>query len=190
MPAREVAATWAVEASQGLDTAWVRLGEDRLAASGRAVGLDPEPYWVSYELDTGPGWVTRRLAVELRTATTTRAIDLRRDDEGGWRLDGEPLVGLDGALDCDLGRCPLTNTMPVLRHGLDRRPGRHEFTMAWVSVPDLRVHRSEQVYAFAGRAGGQARVDYEGRHRGYAGQLRFGPDGLVELYPGLGRRIA
>jgi uncharacterized protein len=185
----EAVATWRIEVSGGLETAWVRLGATSLAARGRAVGLDPEPYWLTYELATGDGWVTRRLLVELATAAGTRRLDLARHDDGTWTADGRPVDGVDGALDCDLGRSPLTNTMPILRHRLHQRPARREFVMAWVSVPDLTVHRSEQVYAHRRREGELAVVGYQGRHRGFEGDLLVGPDGLLARYPGLGHRI-
>jgi hypothetical protein len=55
---------------------------------------------------------------------------------------------------------------------------------------EVNVHRSEQVYAHLGHQGPLAVVGYEGRHRGYQGELLVGADGLLERYPGLGRRIA
>lgn len=45
------------------------------------------------------------------------------------------------AIDCDLALSPLTNSMPVLRHRMLDGGGPLEFLMAWVSVPDLSVHR-------------------------------------------------
>ena len=53
---------------------------------------------------------------------------------------------VQGALDCDLGLSPLTNFMPIRRRRLLDGGEAHEFLMAWVSVPDLGVHRSEQRY--------------------------------------------
>ncbi|GAA3847547.1 hypothetical protein GCM10022403_094070 [Streptomyces coacervatus] len=94
--------------------------------------------------------MTRRLMVTAETETSTRTLDLRRDDAGRWTADGEPLRGVDGALDCDLGLCPLTNSMPVLRHGLHLAPGEREFLMAWVSVPGLVVRPSRQTYTHLG----------------------------------------
>jgi uncharacterized protein len=185
--------TWQIEISGGFETAWVRFGEGRLDARGRAVGLDPEPYWLTYTLATGDGWVTRRLVVELESAAGATRLDLARHDDGTWTANGDQVDGVGGALDCDLGRSPLTNTMPLLRHRLDRSPGDHELVMAWVSVPDLTVHRSEQRYTHlrpAGPRGEPAVVGYVGRHRGFEGELAVGPDGLLDHYPGLGRRVA
>ncbi|MEU9607078.1 putative glycolipid-binding domain-containing protein [Streptomyces sp. NPDC048057] len=147
--------TWEVVDNQGYETAWVTVADGALTARGRAVGISPEPYWISYELRTGTAFVTRELTVTAESADGVRTVVLRRDDDGRWSVDGEPRPDLDGALDCDLGLCPLTNTMPVLRHGLhlvdgpggaERSGVEREFLMAWVSVPDLTVSPSAQTY--------------------------------------------
>jgi hypothetical protein len=179
--------TWDVTASRGYETAWADFDGDTLRARGRAVGTSPEPYWISYELDTGEGFVTRRLLVTAETAARTRTLDLRHDGRGGWTADGERLPDMDGALDCDLGLCPLTNTMPVLRHGLHRGPGEQEFLMAWVSVPGLTVRRSRQTYTHLARTDGGGRVRFASGD--FRCDLEFDGDGCVVDYPGLARRL-
>ncbi|MFC9162043.1 putative glycolipid-binding domain-containing protein [Streptomyces fungicidicus] len=175
--------TWEVTASGGYETAWAELGGDALRARGRAVGTLPEPYWITYELVTGAGFVTRRLRVTAEDASGSRSLDLRHDVRGGWTADGERLDGLDGALDCDLGLCPLTNTMPVLRHGLHRATGEREFLMAWVSVPDLAVRPSRQTYTHLG----PRRVRYASGD--FRSDLALDEDGFVVDYPRLARRL-
>ncbi|MGW3987170.1 putative glycolipid-binding domain-containing protein [Streptomyces sp. NPDC004830] len=176
--------TWEVFASRGVETAWIQVRDGLLRARGRAVGVAPEPYWVTYDLETADGFVTRRLRVTVDSADGSRTLDLRHDGAGAWTADGERLPVVDGALDCDLARCPLTNTMPVLRHGLHRGPGEVEFLMAWVSVPDLTVHPSRQTYTHlrpgrVGFASGDVRSD-----------LRVDGEGFVVEYPSLARRLA
>ncbi|MFJ2773190.1 putative glycolipid-binding domain-containing protein [Streptomyces sp. NPDC087300] len=180
--------TWQNEESGGFETAWVDLAPSGLRARGRAVGVVPHPYWLDYELDTDGEFVTRRLQVTAEDAAGTRRLDLRRTD-GGWTANGEPLPLVEGALDCDLGLCPLTNTMPVLRHGLHRGAGQRDFLMAWVSVPDLTVRPSRQTYTHLGPAGdGGAAVRYASGT--YVSDLEFDDAGLVVSYPGIARRLA
>ncbi|MFE6623478.1 putative glycolipid-binding domain-containing protein [Streptomyces sp. NPDC057740] len=175
--------TWEVSGSQGFETAWVQCGDGILSGRGRAVGTVPEPYWISYELDTAEDFVTRRLRVTAEYAGGTRLLDLRHDGAGRWTANGARLPDVDGALDCDLGLCPLTNTMPVLRHQLHLTPGEREFLMAWVSVPDLTVAASRQTYTALGR----------GRVRFVSGDFRrdiaFDDDGFVLDYPRLATRF-
>lgn len=183
--------TWRIIASGGLETAWVTVDGGRLHGRGRAVGLDPEPYWASYELETGEEYVTRRLAVEVEAAGWRRSLELLRDPDGTWRANGEAVAAVAGALDCDLGRCPLTNTMPVLRDRLHQQPGNRDYLMAWVAVPDLAVLPSEQTYTYLRpRTQGGAHLRYQGRHRGFVGEITVDADGLVIDYPALATRLA
>jgi uncharacterized protein len=201
---------WQKEAALGgAEWADIVLRPDRLSARGTAMGAKPVPYRLDYELDTGPGFVTRRLRVRSHGNGWRRHLDLHRADDGTWTADasqtGEPfelpatpladpgataetLANLAGAFDCDLGECPVTNTMPVLRYGLLRPSQPIDFVMAWVSVPDLHVHRSDQRYTFvdADRGGG-AVIRYESGP--FSAAVRFDQDGLVVDYPGLGHRL-
>src|SRR3954451_5134613 len=103
------------------DAALVRLEDDRLLAAGGSV----TDRWTSaWSLDTGADWVTRRLLVHTQGPGWWRSLRLPRHDDSSWSAttggDGgtdladpglsDPHV-LAGALDCDLGLCPLTNTM-------------------------------------------------------------------------------
>ncbi len=189
MPAATRTRTWRGLESGGLETTWVSLEHGRLGARGRACGLEPEPYWLTYELDTGEGWVTSRLLVEVELAAGTRRLDLRRSPDGDWTANGERVAAVAGALDCDLARSPLTNAMPMLRHLLYRGPGAEDFAMAWVSVPDLGVHRSEQHYEHLRRTPTGALVRYTSSDRSFVADLVVDEDGLVIDYPGLALRV-
>ncbi|MFD3698340.1 putative glycolipid-binding domain-containing protein [Streptomyces sp. NPDC058646] len=190
--------TWEVMASGGLETTWVEIGDSPptagLRARGRAVGTEPGPYWLSYVLETGGDFATRRLTVRVEDAAENaedsgrvRELDLRRSADGRWTVGGQLRPDLEGALDCDLGLCPLTNTMPVRRHALHRGPGEREFLMAWVSVPGLAVRPSRQTYTHLGLTdSGGARVRYSSE--GFAADVEFDADGLVVDYPELARR--
>ncbi|HUK70253.1 MAG TPA: putative glycolipid-binding domain-containing protein [Streptosporangiaceae bacterium] len=197
------AITWIKE--RGAEFAEVSLGDTYLRAAGVAVGADPVPYRLDYELDCVDGFVTRRLLVRTQGATWSRRLLLSRDPRGLWGIEtsaeGEvdlPAPGGDpaefaAALDCDLGECPVTNTMPVLRHGLMHGGAPRDLAMAWVSVPDLSVHPSAQRYTFVGpaamAAGQEAGTSVIRFQSGtFSADVVFDDDGLVVDYPGLGRR--
>lgn len=188
--------TWRAEASE------VELDDDRLSASGTQLGVDPLPYRLDYSLRTGPRFVTERLEVTVRGQGWRRHLDLRHDGSGTWTCsvdqDGDvdlPAPGGDltqvaGALDCDLGRSPVTNVLPVRRHDLHRRPGEVDFLMAWVSVPDLAVHPAIQRYEHLRLdPGGGAVVRYQGAHRGVDLELTLDAQGFVLVYPDLAERM-
>jgi hypothetical protein len=187
-----------------VDVAGVRLAPDHLTAHGSSTTAD---YVLTYRLLTEPSWTTRRLEVRVDGDGWSRELALRRDDDGTWSSrhtaatgDGEPVITaaehdeLDGALDCDLALCPLTNTMPVLRHGLldASRSGdarQVDLTMAWVSVPDLEVVTSAQRYdSGVAVAGGGVQLRYQAGS--FVEHIEFDADGLVVSYPSIGRRIA
>jgi hypothetical protein len=201
-PEKHRVVVWESETTAGIELSDVRLYHGQLQATGVAIGTDPEPYRLTYELETAEGFVTSALRVRSEGRGWLRTLELLRSIDGAWTCattaDGEPDLPAAGgsadafseALDCDLGRSPLTNSMPVLRHGLLDGGGPIDFVMAWVSVPDLGVHRSEQRYTFLRRDGERSTVRYESRNRSFVAEITFDADGLVVLYPGLARRVS
>jgi hypothetical protein len=167
---------WLAEACE------VMLDGDRLHARGTQLGAEPHPYRVDYELTTGADWVTERLLLTAYDAAGQRELDLRRDADGSWTANGEPQPHVEGALDCDLAFSPLTNFMPARR--LSGAGADH--VMAWVSVPDLAVMRSEQRYEPID----ERHVRFVGLEDGFTAELELDEDGLVMRYPRLAERVA
>jgi hypothetical protein len=168
------------------EAAAISIEADRLTAYGTQLGAEPQPYRVDYELTTGERFVTERLSANARTTATERRLELVRGDDGDWSANGERLPELQGALDCDLANCPVTNTMPVLRERLRERRESKDFVMAWVSVPDLEVRRSEQRYEpIDGHT-----VRYVGLDSGFRTELELDGDGLVVRYPRMAERLS
>ena len=190
-----------------LDAAVVTLAPDRLDALGTSRATD---YVTSWSLETGPGWLTSRLSVAVGGRGFTRRMILTRDAHGRWtsetdahgeaehrgqRMDAAGIAhpdALDGALDCDLARCPVTNTMPMLRLGALNGLEETELTMAWVALPSLAVTASRQAYSAAhpfDLAAGRALVRYRSVGSGFTADLTVDEDGLVVDYPRLAHRI-
>jgi uncharacterized protein len=179
-----------------MEFAEIEVGAGTMRAAGLQVGADPLAYRMDYELETGPRFITRRLELRARGNGWSRTLTLERKGAGDWTAqgggDGGDLPAAGGstekfaeALDCDIAHCPVTNTMPVLREGLMEAREPEDFVMAWVSVPDLAVHRSEQRYEPVSRDPEGAVVRYVGRHRSFVGELRLDTHGLVVHYPEL-----
>jgi uncharacterized protein len=82
------------------------------------------------ELETTTGFVTVRLRATSLGEGRRRELDFRRGPDGSWtatteeqgHLELPPAGGntasLASAVDCNLGLSPVTNMMPILRHGL------------------------------------------------------------------------
>ena len=178
----------------------VDVQPNRMTAVGVAIGSAPVAYRLDYKLETLDGFVTSGLNVTTKGDGWSRHLDLRRTKSGKWSIrtteegflalpaPGGDVADFSDALDCDLGLSPLTNSMPVLRHGLLRGGGQVDFLMAWVSVPDLSVHASRQRYTFVRAEGRGAVVRYESVDGDFKADITFDADGLVVDYPGIGRR--
>jgi uncharacterized protein len=181
----------------GAEYAMVETGDGWLRASGVAVGSTPLPYHLDYSLACEDSYITRSLSVRTAGEGWSRSLLLSRDTDNNWQVattsDGEvdlPPPGGDpafaGAVDCDLGLSPLTNSMPVLRHGLLYGGDRVGFLMAWVSVPSLAVLLEAQRYTFVRRVDRGAVINYSSE--GFSADITFDMDGLVVDYPGLATR--
>lgn len=183
----------------GAELAEVKLARGHLSAVGSAIGADPVPYRLEYALTTGDDYATSSLRVHAFGVGWRRVLELRRDGSGRWEiladaeghLDAPPPGGdarlYGDALDCDLGLSPLTNTMPVRRHGLLTGGGPVELLTTWVSVPDLSVRPSRQRYTHLGANGDGDGVLIRFDSDDFTADIAFDRDGLVVDYPGIAR---
>jgi uncharacterized protein len=190
---------WVKDAGLGMEFAEVGITERRLKATGVAIGTSPMPYRLDYRFESRSRFITKLMEVVVRGQGWRRSLLLERDKLGewdaSWETHGEALLPpptgdmdeLSGALDCDLGLSPLTNTMPVLRHDLLHGGGPVDFLMAWISVPDLSVIPSRQRYTPVRSDELISVVRYESGD--FAADIVFDEDGLVLEYPGLGHRV-
>jgi hypothetical protein len=191
---------WAGSDAWRAESAHVRTRRDGTrVATGVQLGVVPLPYRLDYRLELDADWLTRQLEVTALGAGWRRSAWLTRDDDVGWAyrqfVDGDaglPEPGCDpaslgGALDCDLGLSPLTNVMPVVRHGLHRQPGGVELTVAWMSVPELAVIASVQRYEHVRTAAGGAVVRFASGD--FSADLQLDGDGFVVDYPDLAHRV-
>lgn len=200
---RHRSVAWTKPENFGAEVALVDFGPGYLRAEGFAIGFEPEPYRLDYQLQTTSRFVTSSISVTARGDGWMRQLDLSRTSDGTWVVRAEqqgtadlPGAGGDpaaiaGALDVDLGLSPLFNTMPVLRHGLHDTTGSADFLMAWISVPDLSVTPSPQRYRHlrAGSAGEHlVRFEATGEGDDFVADILFDADGLVINYPGIGER--
>ncbi len=187
----------------GAEVANVELLDEGVVASGTQIGVDPLAYRLDYELEARGRFVTRSLRVAAIGEGWRRSVALARDAEEGWRCEvseegdvdlprpGGDVDGLDEALDCDLGLSPLTNLMPIRRHGLHERPGEVDLLCAWVSSPDLALHAYPQRYEHLGRdrRGATVRFLDRGLFPGFESELELDREGFVRVYPQLARRV-
>lgn len=167
----------------------------------RAVGTQcTSTYLASWTLVVDESWVTERLHVDVAGHGWSRSLELQRLDDGHWTsstllsgtqpldlaapglADSATVSALSAALDVDVGKCPLTNTMPIRR--LDLLSGsmpRTPLVMAWVDMPSLQVIASDQYYSSVD----ESHVRYVSGTRGVDVVFDVSPSGIVTHYPGL-----
>jgi hypothetical protein len=181
------------------ESAAVDLDGGGLSATGIQLGAEPAPFRVDYRLEA-PEFVTRQLELTAAAEGWRRRLLLRHDGSGGWHAEVEDegevpggawngsLPDLSAALDIDIQNSPLTNTMPILRHGFQRE-GSGDFLMAFVTTPSLRVEASPQRYEHVRTTDQGSVVRYISRDGDFTADLELDAEGLLEFYPRLARRI-
>jgi hypothetical protein len=200
-PEARRAAAWVKEDPFGVEFAEIDIRDERMSASGVAIGSAPHPYRLDYRLETHPGFATARLHAISRGEGWRRELDLRRDADGIWSIAadeeghvdllraGGDTARLVGALDCDLGLSPVTNMMPILRHGLVHGGGPIELTMAWVEVPALAVRPDGQRYRHVRSGADHHIVRFEAIDGSFAADLTVDADAVVVDYPEIAQRL-
>jgi uncharacterized protein len=182
------------------ETAAAELTDGGLRAVGTQLGADPGPFRVDYRLEAPENFVTRELELTATAERWRRHVVLRHDGAGVWQAEVEDrgdvpggpwdglLPDLSEARDIDIENSPLTNTMPILRHGFQRE-GSGDFVMAFVTMPTLRVEASPQRYEHVRATEDGSVVRYLSRDGDFTAELELDADGLLSFYPRLARRI-
>jgi hypothetical protein len=192
---------WAKEQPYGSELADLVVSSGTISARGVAIGSEPCPYRLDYQLTTTAGFVTVHVVVATEGPGWRRSLVLERAASGRWSSTADanghfdrPAPGGDlsvmaEALDCDIALSPLTNSMPVLRHRLHEGGGPVDFLMAWVAVPELAVYPSRQRYTFVRREPGARIVRFESLESDFLADIRFDEQGVVVDYPGIARLV-
>jgi hypothetical protein len=139
---------------------------------------------VSYLLSCDSQWRVTDLTIAVTDAASHRTLALRRDDGGHWHAEGDgPVPDLDGCIDVDINRSPLTNTLPIRRLGMAAGAPR-DLDVVYVEVPELTVSPVRQRYTLLPGDGPVYRYE----SGSFSADLPVDGDGFVIDYPGLWRR--
>lgn len=183
-----------------IDTCDIEFRNEGLRAHGeQRTGA----YVARWQLTALSDWTTSCFSVTVQGKNNwSRKLHLRRADTEGWSSSisasgNQPAelpapgfdakVDLSNAIDIDLGRCPMTNTMPIRRLGLlENDVPRTPLIMAWIDMPSLRVIASDQYYSSVSRSS----VRYESGTRDVNVLLKVDANGVVLDYPDLARCVS
>jgi uncharacterized protein len=175
-------------ARAGFEVAWFRAHDRGWRIDGTTTAREDGQTWaVSYRIDVGPDWVTRRARITATTVTGSHETELTSDGAGHWHVDGQPAARLDGCLDVDLESSAVTNTLPV--HRLDLGPGaRAGAPAAYVRAATLATDRLDQVYRRVPGPGDGPGYDYTAPAFDFTARLVYDEAGLIVDYPGIAVR--
>jgi len=176
---------WARNDQPSLETMRLVRGGEGNRAEGAILGVaDGVSISTRYSIEHDAAWRFRQARIETEVNGVTRAVSLRRDENGQWSIDGTRRADLDGCEDFDLATTPYTNTPPLQSHAL--APGQsRKLRVAWVQVPGLDVRAVEQEYSRLianGSDGSVARYCYRNLDGGFTAELSVDADGLVIDY--------
>lgn len=186
--AESTALGWTARTWLGIEHVIVSAGPARITADSQMILADDDLASVDYRIECDASWRFIQLDVTVTKAAGRSRISLSVDDEGHWHRDDTALPGLEGCVDIDIDRSPLTNTLPIRRLTWLPRAAQ-DLDVAYVSIPDLSVRPVRQTYTLLpdGDAGGEAMYRYESGD--YRADLPVDADGFVTDYPGLWDRI-
>ena len=172
----------------GFECAFFRVEDDLLVVEGQTIALDDDDVWsVGYSIRIDDSWRPRDARLAVRTALGVDVIELERTGSQ-WFVDGQHQPALDGCYDLDLEASACTNTFPLHRMALPVG-GRADAPAVYVSAPELRVGRLEQVYEHLDDRDAGSRYRYQAPQFSFETVIRFDGSGLVDDYPTIAERV-
>jgi len=177
---------WQDWAGEGIEHLVLRQDAAGIVAESTIITkIDGAPIALRYRIECDPSWCVHKLQTARIGAD---AIELASDGAGNWTDDaGIAQPQLTGAIDVDISATPFTNTLPILRLGL--QPGKSaEILAVYVLAPDLTISIDRQRYTRLDTDG--RRYRYESVDSDFTRDIEVDEQGLVVTYPGLFRRIA
>lgn len=165
----------------GLEHLSLDIGPAAVTANGLVlVQLGPAPVRVSYEVTLDHVWVFQHARLIIDRAKT---LDIARDPEGLWTVNGQARPDLAGCIDLDIMATPFTNSLPIRR--LSFEPDRSQtIRAAYIRLPELAVEPAAQDYTKLK----SNRFRYRSLASGFTAELTVDEAGLVVDYPPIWRR--
>ena len=178
---------WSAVRWPGLEYVMVSADACGWRACSQVILARPLLASVCYQVSCDPERRFTELTITVRSDTANAALVLASGGRG-WRADGRQRPDLDGCTDIDIDCTPLTNTLPIRR--LDwSAAAAYDIDVAYITVPDLAVHRERQRYRRLGDdQPGPSRFRYEAGS--FRAELHVDNNGLVIDYPGIWRRTS
>jgi uncharacterized protein len=176
---------WQAREEPGIEHVIASADASGFRADGQLVLVTEHgPARAGYQLECDADGRVRSLRVSVTTGQGTRSMTLDADGDGHWQRDGQPQPALDGCIDVDINRTPLTNTLPVRR--LKLAPGQaRDLDVVYVTVPELETRPVRQRYTRLE----QPNAMYRYESGSFRADLPVDGDGFVLDYPRYWQRV-
>ena len=112
-------AFWRRIDTPGHDACLIKRVRSNWVLSGSAAYLEDQIVTgVSYHIICDPDWLTLSAQVSGWSGGRDLKLDITRDINGNWIINGENIESVAGCTDVDLGFTPATNTCAIRRLNL------------------------------------------------------------------------
>lgn len=139
--------------------------------------IEDEPAEIRYEVIASARFESHAARVRVQRGHDQRTIELSRDGENHWAINGTVHPEFDGLLDLDLGFSPATNTLAIRRLNLGIGESA-ELTAVWLRFPALDTRLLPQQYTRLT----QSEYRYESADGQFSADLLIDDAGLVINY--------
>src|SRR5262245_64051763 len=99
-------------ARAGFEVVFLRRERSGYRVDGHSTAVQEGEAWgIRYELRLDEEWVTRSADVVGQSAEAAYEVRLEGDGTGSWRVDGSPVLELEGCLDVGLEASDCTHVL-------------------------------------------------------------------------------
>jgi hypothetical protein len=162
----------------GLEVFRLLSVDDGFRVTSSLVHAGADPFDLRYRWNLDKEWRTRSLKLDL-VGNEDRSLEIERDGDASWRIDGRPRSDLNGCEEIDLSATPFCNSLAIRRMA----GATGELTTVYVALPELSVTPSRQRYEAIGDNCWRY-VDL-GVAIGFNARIDIDAEGLVSRYEGL-----
>lgn len=165
----------------GMESCAVHPSEAGFHISGSAMFVEENtPARLDYTVYCKRNWECSGATVDQWLGADRIRIELLRQEDSRWAVNGQTIDGVDALLDIDLGFTPATNTNAIKR--LQLSVGEYsEFTAVWLDDQTWSFKPLKQRYERLN----ENTYKYVSVESGYEAELLVDEFGFVRLYPEL-----
>jgi uncharacterized protein len=139
--------------------------------------IEGQPAEIRYEVIASPRFESHAARIQLQRGHDKRTIEVSRDGENHWAINGTVHPEFDGLIDLDLGFSPATNTLAIRRLGLAVGESA-ELTAVWLRFPALDMRLLTQSYTRTD----EYSYRYQSREGEFTADLSVDEEGMVINY--------